>query len=240
MSSEIDRPRQYTDREVRLILKSAVELMQHSDHAGERAGGMSLAELEQVALEAGIDPALVRRAAAQLDAPSAATDRNAFLGSPTKIVIERVVNVVIDPTRFDQMLDVTRAVTREVGEVSSVGRQFGWKGRLDGAKSEVSVSAGERSTTVRVRVDLDEAALGHFMLKGVLYGVGGGLIGSAIATTALGPLGFLVWAGTAGTGYLWARRGLTRDASRHRARAGELLDALAARATEVSAETRPV
>jgi hypothetical protein len=240
MANEIQPTRQYTEREVRLILKTAVEMQQErADRAGELAGGMSLTELEQVAVEAGLDPAYVRRAAAQLNVVVPPAEQSVFLGGPSHIVIERVVNVAIDPGRFDQLLDVVRGVTHEVGEVSTVGRQFGWKGRMDGAKTEANVSAGDRSSTIRVRVELDEVALGHFMLKGTLFGIGGGLIGTGIAVTVLGPLAFGVGAVMLGTGYVWARTGFRGAGIRYRARANELIDALDARATEISRETRP-
>ena len=240
MSNDIQPTRQYTEREVRLILKTAVELQQQrADRASELAGGMSLVELEQVAVEAGLDPAYVRRAAAQLNAVGPPAEQSVFLGGPSHIVIERVVDVAIDPSRFDQLLDVVRAVTHEVGEVSTVGRQFGWKGRMDGAKTEANVSAGDQRSTIRIRVELDEVALGHFMLKGALFGIGGGLIGTAIAVTALGPIALGVGAATLGTGYFWARSGFRRAGSRYRARADELIDALVARASEIARETRP-
>ena len=154
MATPPDATRRYTDREVRVILKSAVELQQRRDHGADVSGGMSLAQLEQVAVEAGVDPELVLRAAAQLDTTASPSSHSAFLGGPTHIVLERVVERSIHPGAFDQLLDVTRGITHEVGEVSTVGRQFGWKGRLDGAKTEVSVSAEDRRTTLRVRGEL--------------------------------------------------------------------------------------
>lgn len=158
MPSDTDPGRTYTDREVRLILKSAVELQQRRDQAADPSGGMSLAELEQVAVEAGLEPALIRRAAVELDTVGPPPDRNAFLGSPTHVVIERVADAPIHPESFDQLLDVTRAVTHEVGEV------------------------------------------------------------------------------VVGSGYLWSRWGLKRDATRYAARARELVDALAERTRAVAAE----
>jgi hypothetical protein len=129
---------------------------------------------------------------------------------------------------------VTRAITHEVGEVDTVGRQFGWKGRLDGAKTEVSISAGDRRTTLRVRVALDEVAFGHFMLKGMLGGVGGGLVSTAVAIQAMGPVWAVVGAAVLGSGYFWSRHGFRRDAERYGARARELLDALVARTHAVA------
>lgn len=240
MPNEIQPTRQYTEREVRLILKTAVEMQQQrADRASELAGGMSLVELEQVAVEAGLDPAYVRRAAAELNTVGPAGEQSVFLGGPTHIVIERVVDVAIDPGHFDQLLDVVRAVTHEVGEISTVGRQFGWKGRMDGAKTEANVSAGEQRSTIRIRVELDEVALGHFMLKGTLFGIGGGLVGTAIAIAALGPIGLGFGAVTLGTGYVWARTGFRSAGARYWARANELVDALVARATEIARDARP-
>ena len=239
MSDTPESTRQYSDREVRLILKSAVELQQRrADRTGEGSGGMSLAELEQVAAEAGLDPNFVRRAAAQLDAVGPPSNHNAFLGGPTQLVLERVVNHTIDPARFDALLDVVRAVTHEVGEVSTVGRQFGWKGRLDGAKSDVSVSVGDQRTTLRVRIQLDEAILGHFMIKTGLLGMVS-LIATAGTVAEFGPLAIGIGGAIAGSGYFWSRRGLREATARYRARGHELLDALVERVAETARANKP-
>lgn len=234
MSEKTDPTRLYSDREVRLILKSAVELQHRLDSTRESRHGMSLAELEQVAAEVGLDPGLVRRAAAQLTAVRRPTDRNPFLGSPTQVIIERTLDVELDASQFDQLLDITRSVTAEVGEVSTVGRQFGWKGRMDGAKTEVSVSAAERSTTIRVKIDLDEHATGHFMLKGMLGGVGGGFAVSAATVTLFGPVGFVAAAATLASGYYFARRGLRGEEQRFRHLGSELVERLAERINRIA------
>ena len=151
----------------------------------------------------------------------------------------RVVNRAIDPGRFDQLLDVVRAVTHEVGEVSTIGRQFGWKGRLDGAKSDVSISAGDDRTTLRVRIQLDEVAVGHFMLKTGMLGVAGGLIGTAATVSALGPFALVFGGGLLASGYLWSRHGLRRATARYRSRGHELIDALVTRIGETAGSGRP-
>jgi hypothetical protein len=220
--------RRYTDREVRLILKSAVELQQRAADGAEPSGGLSLSELEQVAAEVGIDPTVVRRAAATLDARGDDDAGSRFLGGPTEILVERIVDRPLDDGDFEGLLGVVRGQSRHLGEASTVGRLFGWRGRLDGAKAEVSVSPAGARSQVRVRLELDEPALGHFMLKGALLGVGGGLIATAVATAALGPVGVLLGGAVAGGGYLWARTGFRTGSARYRARAVELADALAA------------
>ncbi|HEU4642164.1 MAG TPA: hypothetical protein VFS44_06880, partial [Gemmatimonadaceae bacterium] len=106
--------RRYTDREVRLILKSAVELQQRGADGDQPSGGLSLAELEQVAAEAGIDPAVVRRAASALDTAGAPDGANPFLGGPTEIVVERIVDAPVDAADFEGLLGAVRARTRHL------------------------------------------------------------------------------------------------------------------------------
>jgi hypothetical protein len=209
--------RQFTDREAALILRTAAELQEHDGpHAPRR--GLSLAQLEQVAVEAGIDPALVRQAVARLDDGSAGT-RGGFLGAPSEVIVERTVPGEVDPERYDAVLEALRRAAGSLGEPSLVGRMFGWKGQVAGAKAEVAVSPVDGRTTVRVRVDLEELAVGHFMMKGVLGGVGGGLVAAGAASTLLGPIGAAVGAVVLGGSYLWARTGFTRGAAAYRARA---------------------
>ena len=67
-----DSPRRYSDTELSRLLKVAAELQQ-SDEAGRsvarEGGGMTLATLQEVAAEAGIEPRYVQLAAARIDSP---------------------------------------------------------------------------------------------------------------------------------------------------------------------------
>lgn len=219
--------RRYTDREVRLILKSAVELQQRASDDADPSGGMSLAQLEQVAAEAGIDPSLLRRAAAALDADLPPEGGNRFLGGPTEIVVERIVDAPLDEVDFERLLAALRAQTRHLGESSTVGRLFGWHGRVDGAKTEASVTPAGGRAQIRVRIELDEVALAHFMVKGTMFGGGGGMAAGLAGMTALGPLGLLAGGAVAGAGYLWARRDYRAAVARYQARAQGMASALA-------------
>lgn len=68
MSDHPTPPRLYSEEEVSKILDRATGL--HRERPGHSSGsssGLSLAELEEIALEAGIDPLDLRRAAMELD-----------------------------------------------------------------------------------------------------------------------------------------------------------------------------
>jgi hypothetical protein len=76
--------RRFSEKEVAHIIKRASELQQEEAPA-ESSSGMSLAELEQVAREAGLDPALVRRAATDLDTRVSDRPASRFIGAPTTL-----------------------------------------------------------------------------------------------------------------------------------------------------------
>ena len=63
--------RKFNDEEVALIIKRAAELQQTEQVEQEPSSALSLSEVEEIAKEAGIDPALIRRAASTLDSPGA-------------------------------------------------------------------------------------------------------------------------------------------------------------------------
>ena len=88
--------RRFNEKEVALIIKNASEL-QESNASSDSSTGMSLVELEQIARETGLDPALIRRAAADLD--TRVTDRSPsrFLGAPTTLRLERTIDGEISP-----------------------------------------------------------------------------------------------------------------------------------------------
>jgi hypothetical protein len=211
---------------VQLILKSAVELQMRDDEAHASPGGMSLEQLEQVAREAGLDAAVIRQAAMQLDLRRDAGDPSLF--GADHVLVERTVDFPIETSQFDHLLEIVRTTSGQVGEVGTVGRQFGWKGSIDGATTDVTVSVSDTSTTYRVRIDLAEELVGNLMLKGVLGGGMGGLLGGLGAATAAGMAlpGVVAGIAIAVGGFLWARRGLRNSGMSYRARAEQLVEEL--------------
>jgi hypothetical protein len=78
-------PRIYGDKEVGRLLERATELQQGNAPAG--SSGLTLAELEQIAAEAGIDPRYLRRAAQELEAsPEGSTIWTRIVGDQLMLV----------------------------------------------------------------------------------------------------------------------------------------------------------
>lgn len=177
--------RRFSDEEVSLILRRAAELQ--VDQSGT-AGGTSLAELEEVAREAGLDPALVRRAAADLAtaAPAAAPSR--FLGAATRLSVERVVNGEVSMDDVEALVDEVRRTFGEPGLVGALGHTVTWSpspagryGPRSQAARQLSVTIATRGgrTTLRAEENLGQLAGGLF--GGLMGGMGGGLTAPAIA-----------------------------------------------------------
>src|SRR4029078_9580482 len=91
-SPRLPAARTFSEEEVALIIKRAAELQQTEEVEKDLGATLRLAEVEQIAREAGIDPLLIRRAAHGLDRPVEKNRPSPFGGAPTRIVYARVVD----------------------------------------------------------------------------------------------------------------------------------------------------
>ena len=116
--------RTFTDREVREILKRAVENGPTEPLSSRR--GFSLAELKSIGREVGIDPARLE------DAARAVTQKNdplsnPIVGVPTIVRYQQTVDRELDPTRTVAALSVIRRIMGHHGEVSDVSGSLEWR-----------------------------------------------------------------------------------------------------------------
>jgi hypothetical protein len=175
--------RRYNEKEVADIIKRASELQQLESTA-ESTAGMSLTELEQVAREAGLDPALVRRAATDLD--TRVTDRkpSAFIGAPTNLVLERTIDGEMPADDYETLVLEIQRELGGVGQASMLGRSLVWTmqgaGRRRASNRTVQVTVTPRNgrTTIRMEEPLGQLAGGLF--GGLMGGLGGGTSGIAM------------------------------------------------------------
>src|SRR5690349_21205597 len=117
--------RRFNEKEVALIIKRASELQQ-SEATAESSTGLSLAELEQVAREAGLDPALVRRAAEDLDTRVTDQTPSRFLGAPTALRLERTIDGEVPVDEFEQLVLEIQRELGQAGAASTIGRSLQW------------------------------------------------------------------------------------------------------------------
>jgi hypothetical protein len=175
--------RRFNEKEVAQIIKRASELQQEESPA-ESASGMSLAELEQVAREAGLDPALVRRAATDLDTRVTDQRPSAFIGAPTRLSLERTIDGEVPSDEYESMVLEMNRVLGLVGSASTLGRTLQWtasgvdRRRVSTRTVQITVTPRHGRTTIRIEEPLGQLAGGLF--GGLMGGLGGGLSGPAM------------------------------------------------------------
>lgn len=138
------RERRFNDEEVALIIKRAAELQQTEQTAEDPGNALSLTDVEQIAREAGIDPKLIRRAALGLDQPATTNRPNPWVGSPTRLVFERVVDGEIPIEEFEPLIAEVRRTFGDNGVPSVLGRSLAWSssmGRGGRVREDTSTSA---------------------------------------------------------------------------------------------------
>lgn len=229
-------PRRYSEKEAGRILRKAAE-MQRAEPSAADPSGFSLAELEDVAREAGIDPAVVRRAASQLDVSRGESVGSALAGGPLSIRVEREVPGEYPAERFDTLVPLIQSASPWQGHAGVVGKTLTWSARADSNTSslQVLVAAADGRTLVRA-----EERLGGYV--GALFGgvvAGGGVgagvgIGAGVGAAIGSPLfifGFplLIIGGT----YYAARLLYAAHVRKERSRLQTLVDRLASQASEV-------
>lgn len=230
--------KRYSDKQVALILQRATEITAKE----APTSGFSLDDLERIAVEAGLDPAAVRRAAAEVDAGSVPTSRwPAFLGGPTRVLFEARLDGELSAPAHERIVELLQRHL-PAGTPSVIGRTLTWQlANPQGRQVGVRLSSRDGFTTVRV-----EEPLGN-LIGGIYGGVGGGVGGSLMpllaigASLALGPLAIAPALALGLVGSYGLTRSIYGAASRRRQAAlqslfDELCAAVAAEADEARAK----
>lgn len=242
--------RRFNEKEVAQIIKRASELQQEESPI-ESSTGMSLVELEQVAREAGLDPALVRRAATDLDTRVTDKRPSAFLGAPTALMLERTIDGEVAVDEYEALVLEIQRELGGVGSASTFGRSLQWtmrgtdRRRVSSRTVQVTVTPRHGRTTIRIEEPLGQFAGGLF--GGLMGGLGGGTSGIAfgigMGVFHSAPIAVGIIGGMISSSYLLARtifgrmvRGRGDQLQRLMSR---LAEQVAATAVRTSAPDRP-
>jgi len=236
--------RTYREDEVAAILQRAARL---ENERGEADGAFSLREIEAIARDSGIRPALVRQAARELDEGRSAGVSAAIAGASLRHTIERVVDAEIGAEHHEHLAQEVREVLSSSGvgarwlfpgSISSFGRSLTVSGFTGTSSVEVSVTPREGRTFIRISADRSQLAGGLF--GGIVGGVGGGF-GANVGWMIPYLLHLPAIVGLAGAGVVvLGAYGLARTIFGHTARGldrkldelADRLEAIARRTTE--------
>jgi hypothetical protein len=234
MSESGERRRRYGDKEVGLILKRAAELQRREPESAAGGSGLTLAELEEIAVEAGIDPRLLRRAADDLDAGAASLHSEGaarVLGAPVSIKFERTLTGEIPESEFERLVPEIQQAADAYVQPSLLGRTLTWQSTTPDNLRTLQVVVSSRDGRTRIRIEERLSQLAWAMFGGMIGGGGGGIglgVGLGVGLGALQSALFaIIWpVGIIGGAYLLGRK-VYRSTVRRRQRVlRELLDRL--------------
>ena len=216
MADEAGGPR-YSEKQAAAILRRAVE---RSAAAGaEGSSGISLAEMERIAGEIGIDPQHVRAAAAEVSGSRATA-------TPGVIDLEQVVAVELSEEAWDSILAELRRVFGDAGTTSAVGRAREWDLRQDTTSVHASLISRNGSTKVHLMSNYSSAMGVGWVLWGIFS-----FMAVFLATVAGGKIGgldqalinFLIAGGISGGAFLGIRAATQSWHRKQQERMGSLL-----------------
>jgi hypothetical protein len=174
---------------------------------GPSGSGLSFTELEQIAAEVGISPAIIRRAVAEVDAKGA---RNPLAGAPLSHEAIRAVPGELGPEGVAALMSVVERESDLLGEVTEALGTTRWTARDRFRTTQVAITSAKGGTTVRV-VERASARLKRIMhalpATWAAMAAGGAL---AAAGPAAGPMLVVAVMGSGAAGgllgrFLWGR-----------------------------------
>ncbi len=155
-----DTEDRYSEEEVGLILRRAGD--------AQPGRSLSLAEIEAVATEAGLDAALVRRAATDLRArpePMVAPPPESAFG-PTLLTQERRVEGRLDASAWEELVAQIRRQLKIEGSVEHLGKELVWSSHRrnsSGRDIHVQVTPRRGHTSIRVHERTGRLSLRLFL-----------------------------------------------------------------------------
>lgn len=176
--------KRYDDETAGQVLRRAAELQHDSSVPVHTGDGLSAADLEQVAREAGIDPAFVRRAIAESEGSSPDTERSSVLGEVKTLEIVEVMEGEVSSDSVDRMLEEVQRAFADGGHVTRTGSSATWSSSRTLASSRLSnlvvaITARDGQTEIRITERLDNLSTALFVGLGVAgSGVGIGISGA--------------------------------------------------------------
>lgn len=204
--------RLYDESEIGAILKRTAELSK--DVEIQKADGLSLNELKQLASEAGLDPELVVRAATELSYGDSKTGKRDIFGGPLSHSMELDLDVEIDQDTWEQMLPAIRSYFKDPGIVQTRKGVFEWTcaGSFFTNKAHVSIHTVNGGSRLHIFWSELTSAIPFFIPTYLSL-----LLSPAILFESLG-LGFEgvpIWAFIVASFFLLSRFGVSSMKKRH-------------------------
>ena len=192
--------RRFSEREIREVFERAAAQQQA---AAREPDGLTLAEMQEVALSAGLDPQYVAQAAQAVALGEPETGRTTFGPVPTGVYRTEMLPGPPSDALWDSLVSDARHTFAAKGKVRTNGDVREWRN----SNLRVTLEPAGRGSRLSMRTRKDGAAPG-LVNMGVLMVLGTvailiSLVGFGDTSAALGWMGMLL-GGTMGAGGMWA------------------------------------
>jgi hypothetical protein len=168
--------RRFNESDTDAILRRAAELASGAEGTPTQRG-LTIEEMEALAGEAGLDPALVQRAAREVGLKQGQR-ASPWAGAPLRVMIERQCEGELSEEIWESMVGEIQRTLGGVGFASRVGRTRTWTvsevGSRNRAGRVVSITATVQHGRTVLRADETLTHLAGAMFGGIVGGVGGG------------------------------------------------------------------
>ena len=136
-----------------LILRKATELAGRSGVAPVSTADLSLAEIKEIGVEVGIDPAFIERAARLVPRREAESPLERLIGGPVHHRVEARFPIALTQERATHLLSAVRADTDKQGQGQADSAGISWHSEPGIQRVSVTAHSDQDGTTVRVGVD---------------------------------------------------------------------------------------
>lgn len=243
MNNDDAKKRRYSEEEFALILRKASEIQVSSGNPSAKTGtgGLTLAEIQSIATEAGIDSEAVSRAASILGALEWEQKEGlaaAIFGGPSKFHLDCEIPGNLPPEGMWRILEEIRRVAKHQGEASEVLGGIEWKTVGELSAINVNISPRGDSTSIQIVGDRGRAGAVTFIFPMATAAVLVGALGGAFEpTTAAGIISLVT--GTLGAGFLTARTLWVAGSNKFRKRLTALMDTVSRSVDRTALPTAP-
>lgn len=167
-------PGKFSSEEFALVLRKAAELQDRRRAAPRHAvgDGITVSEMQQIAREVGLDPALIAEAASLVR--QTGTDQPGFLRLRSEFFAERTLHGTVAPGQLGEVVHLIRDEIGKPGQVQQVLDGVEWSYNETNGSIHVTVRPREGDTRVEVMADREneEAVIvGIPSFAGLLFGI---------------------------------------------------------------------
>lgn len=153
----------FSDEQMTLILRRAAEMEAHADQPSR--SGLSLAEIQDIAVAVGISRRDVAMAAADLVTQP---QKNRLLGGPTRFRCARTISGQLSEEQVGELLDVVRAALGLQGEVKSATGEIEWRARTSSGVTIVNIAPRGEQTRISILAAREDGAAATVLTGGAI------------------------------------------------------------------------